>query len=210
MSSLTKVSASIKVNIGKIIYITYNYLNTIVMLYTYKECFHRWSSDYQIKKQIAAGSLFQIEKGIYSDTPDVSTLAVISVKYPKAIMTMDSAFYYHGLTDVIPDKYHIATDKHAMDLRDKRICQYYIPSDILKVGVVSMTRRDAVFKIYDRERMLIELLRYKNKLPFDYYKEILRNYRRLIYELDIERIQEYAATFPKPGMISEALDAEVF
>lgn len=180
------------------------------MIYTYKECKEKWSSNYQIKKQIAAGSLFQIEKGIYSDTPDVSTLAVISTKYPKAIFTMDSAFYYHGLTDVIPDEYHIATDKHSIYISDKRIRQYYIPSDILNTGVTTMTRRDATIRIYDKERMLIELLRYKNKLPFDYYKEILGNYRSLIYELDIERIQEYAATFPKTKMISEALDAEVF
>ena len=93
------------------------------MIYTYKECKEKWSSNYQIKKQIAAGSLFQIEKGIYSDTPDVSTLAVISTKYPKAIFTMDSAFYYHGLTDVIPDEYHIATDKHSIYISDKRIRQ---------------------------------------------------------------------------------------
>ena len=180
------------------------------MIYTYKECIEKWSSNYQIKKQIADGNLYQIEKGLYADTPDVSTLAVISAKYPKAIFTMDSAFYYHGLTDVIPDDYHIATDKHSIYLSDKRIHQYYIQSDILNTGVTTMTRRDAAFKIYDRERMLIELLRYKNKLPFDYYKEILGNYRNLIDELDIERIQEYAAAFPKRKMISEALDAEVF
>ena len=180
------------------------------MIYTYKECNEKWSSDYQIKRQISAGNLFQIEKGIYSTTPDVSALAVISVKYPKAIITMDSAFFFHGLTDVIPDEYHIATDKHSIHISDKRVRQYYIPSDILSTGVTSMIRRDATIKIYDKERMLIELLRYKNKLPFDYYKEILRNYRNLIYELDIERIQEYAAVFPKSKMISEALDAEVF
>jgi len=58
--------------------------------------------------------------------------------------------------------------------------------------------------------MLIELLRFKNKLPYDYYKEILRNYREIIYDLDIEQIQEYAAEFPKSKMISEALDREVF
>lgn len=180
------------------------------MIYTYAECLGKWQSDYQIKKQIASGELFQIEKGFYSDTPDVSTLALIAAKYPKAIFTMDSAFYYHGLTDVIPDEYHVATDKHSIYLSDKRIHQYYIQTEILKKGVSTMTRRDATFRIYDRERMLIELLRYKNKLPFDYYKEILSNYRNLIYELDLERIQEYAATFPKHKMVSEALDKEVF
>ena len=180
------------------------------MIYTYRECMEKWSSDYHIKKLIAEGNLFRIEKGMYSDVLDVSTLAIISAKYSNAIFTMDSAFYYHGLTDVIPDAYHIATNKHSEHLTDARIRQYYIPPDILNIGIVSMTRRDATIRIYDKERMLIELLRYKNKLPFDYYKEILGNYRNLIHELDIERIQEYAATFPKPKMISEALDSEVF
>ena len=73
-----------------------------------------------------------------------------------------------------------------------------------------MERQGVKFRIYDKERMLIELLRFKNKLPFDYYKEILRNYRNHIYDLDIERIQEYASIFPRHKMISETLDSEVF
>ena len=73
-----------------------------------------------------------------------------------------------------------------------------------------MKRRDAEFRIYDKERMLIELLSRKNSLPRDYYKEILGNYRNQIHELDIERIQDYAENFPKHKMISEALAAEVF
>ncbi len=180
------------------------------MIYTYKQCLERFGSDYQIKKQISEGILFQIDKGIYADTPDVSALAVLSVKYPKAIITMDSAFYYHGLTDVIPEKYHIVTEQHSFELKDKRIKQYYVQSNLLNLGVITMTRRDAVFKVYDRERMLIELLRRKNSLPFDFYKEILGNYRTLIQELDIERIQHYASVFPKHKMISKALDMEVF
>lgn len=180
------------------------------MILTYSECIDRWKTDYMIKKAIELGDLYQIEKGIYSVNPDVSTLAVVTKKYPKAIVTLDSAFYYHGLTDVIPDAYYLATDKHSISFADPRVKQIYVQSDILNEGIISMTRRDAEFKIYDRERMLIELLRYKNKLPYDYYKEILGNYRKLIYELDIERIQEYASSFPKNKMISKALDAEVF
>lgn len=180
------------------------------MLMTYSECIDRWKSDYMLKKAIKEGSLFQIEKGFYSDSPDVSTLALITKKYPNAIITMDSAFYYHGLTDVIPVEYYLATDKHSIALRDQRIKQIYVQSDIWNIGVILMKRRDAEFKIYDRERMLIELLRYRNKLPYDYYKEIIGNYRNLLYELDIERIQEYASTFPKNKRISELLDVEVF
>ena len=180
------------------------------MLLSYSDCIKKWRSDYQIKKQLSAGNIYQIEKGIYSDVLDVSTLAIISFKYPKGIITMDSAFYYHGLTDVIPEKFHIATDKHAIYISDKRVHQYYVPSDLLNVGVIDMKRRDATIKIYDKERMLIELLRFKNQLPFDYYKEIIGNYRNIVHDLDIARIQDYAEIFPRSKMIGEALDLEIF
>ena len=64
--------------------------------------------------------------------------------------------------------------------------------------------------MYNKERMLVELLRNKNKLPFDYYKEILGNYRNIINDLDIPEIQDYAYALPKSGMIMEALQMEVF
>jgi len=177
---------------------------------TYKLCLEKWHTDYMIKQAIKNGELYQIEKGIYSDQEHVSELAVVTTKYPDAIITMDTAFYYHGLTDVIPDKYYIATSESSRKLRDSRIIQMFVNDDILEDGVIQMQRRDAHFRIYDKERMLVELLRFKNKLPYDYYKEILRNYRNMVYELDIERLQEYAAKFPRSKMISEALDKEVF
>ena len=180
------------------------------MICTHKQCMKEKGSSYQIQKAVKSGELYQIEKGIYADTSDVSNLAVISTKYPEAIITLDSAFYYHGLTDVIPDEYCIATSKHARKLRDPRIRQIFVPDEILNLGVIVMYRSDAAFRIYDKERMLIELLSRKNSLPRDYYKEILGNYRNQIYELDIERIQDYAESFPKHKMISEALSAEVF
>ena len=180
------------------------------MLFTYSDCLKKWQSDYQIKKQIQSGKLYQIEKGVYSDEPTVSTLAIITFKYPKRIVTMDSAFYYHGLTDVIPDVVHLATDKHAIYINDNRVHQYYVLSNILNVGATTVERRDATVRIYDKERMLIELLRFKNKFPFDYYKEIIGNYRNIIYDLDIERIQDYAESFPRSKMINDALEMEVF
>lgn len=180
------------------------------MIYTHKQCLKEKGSAYQVQKAVKAGELYRIEKGIYADTDEVTTIGIISAKYPDAVVTLDTAFYYHGLTDVIPDKYCIATSKHARQLRDPRIRQIFVPDEILNLGVIYMYRSDAAFRIYDKERMLIELLSRKNSLPRDYYKEILGNYRNQIQELDIERIQDYAESFPKHKMISEALSSEVF
>jgi len=72
-----------------------------------------------------------------------------------------------------------------------------------------MEYNNTSIKIYNKERMLVELIRNKNMLPFDYYKEIIINYRRIIEKLDIQLIQEYVYALPKTSMIMEVLEMEV-
>lgn len=47
-------------------------------------------------------------------------------------------------------------------------------------------------------------------MPYDLYKEIVGNYRKIIEKLQIWRIQEYAELFPKKKMIKKALEEEIF
>jgi hypothetical protein len=58
--------------------------------------------------------------------------------------------------------------------------------------------------------MLIELIRYKSKLPFNYYKEILNNYRRLLPQLNPEKIRDYAEAVPKKDTVIKILRTEVY
>ena len=71
------------------------------MLYTYDECINKFGTKYLVKKAVENGSLFQLDKGIYSDRKRVSEEVVIARKYPKAVLTLNSAFYYYNLTDVV-------------------------------------------------------------------------------------------------------------
>lgn len=179
------------------------------MLYSYSRCIEMFGTDRKIKQAIDNGQIFKIEKGIYSDTKYVSELAIISMKYPNAIFTLNSAFYYHGLTDVIPDLYFLATSKEITKIRDKRVKQKFENSKALNLGAIKMSYNNVEIKIYNKERMLVELIRNKNNLPFDYYKEILLNYRKIINQLDIQAIQEYAYVLPKTNMVLEALQLEI-
>ena len=179
------------------------------MLYSYDECIKKYGSNNKLIKALKNKKVFKIEKGIYSNEDTVMDFEIIIKKYPKAIFTMDYAFHYHGLTDSIPDKYHIATLRSARQIRDSRIKQIFIPDNLLSFGVIEEKRNNIKFKIYDKERMLIELIRYKNSLPFDYYKEIINNYRNIIHKLDIKRIVEYTELFPKSKMLFETIQKEV-
>ena len=173
------------------------------------ECLAEYGSDYMIQRKVDTGELFRVGKAVYSEQKDVPELAVLAFLHPNAVVTMNSAFYMHGLTDVIPDEYELATERNAAKIRDKEVKQYFYPTDFFDQGIETIDYRGFPIRIYNKERMLIELLRYKSKLPFDYYKEILLNYRKILPQLDMQAIQDYAFNAPKTGKIMETLQTEV-
>lgn len=174
------------------------------------DCLQEYGSDYFVQQQIDAGNLFRLEKGIYSEQEKVPELALLTYKYPNAVVTMHNAFYMHGLTDVIPDEYDLATDRDSAKIHDKRVKQYFYPKDSLYMGVENKDYKGYAIPIYNLERMLVELIRYKSKLPFDYYKEIILNFRKMLPKMNIQKIQDYALALPKSNKILETLQMEVF
>lgn len=180
------------------------------MILSYTECIEKYGNEYQLGKAVAEEMIYRIEPGLYSTMRYPVELDIIVKKYPDAILTGEYAFYCHDLTNVIPEKYYIATKAKAAKLTDPRIVQLYVKDDLLQLGVTEKEINGVTVKIYDKERMLIELLRNKNTMPYDLYKEIIGNYRKIIEDLQIWRIQEYADIFPKSKMIKKALEEEVF
>ena len=58
--------------------------------------------------------------------------------------------------------------------------------------------------------MLVELIRKKNTIPFDYYKEIITNYRKRVDKLDIYKISEYISYYKNESSLYDILMREVF
>ncbi len=179
------------------------------MLLTYQECIGKFGTDYRIKKEIASGSLFMKEKGVYSTLRNSSEIEIIMRKYPKAVYTGRSAFYYHSLTDEIPDHYYLATRRTDTRIKDPRVIQSFLKEDIFEPGIIEMKYNNSSIRLYDKERMLIELVRFKKKIPMDYYKEIIQNYRKLTFELDFGLVEDYAALFRNGAKLLETIHMEV-
>lgn len=58
--------------------------------------------------------------------------------------------------------------------------------------------------------MLIELIRNKSKFSFDYYKEIINNYREIADEIDMSLIADYLKNFINENNILDIIQREVF
>ena len=180
------------------------------MILLHKELIEKYKSDYEIKKLIQEGKIFKIEKGIYSDKKDVNYLEIISKKYPNAIFTMDSAFYYHNLTDVIPEKEHLALKRDSTKISDSRIKVVYYQDNLFEIGRSTLKVNNINIPIYDKERMLIELIRNRKNLGFDYYKEIINNYREIRETLNTTKIAEYISKFSIENYLYDVIMKEVF
>lgn len=180
------------------------------MLLSYAECKEKYSTDYGIKKAVHEGELFKISKGLYSDKEYESEVAIVMKKHPNAVFTLNSAFFYQGLTDTIPNRYYLETDKDATKIADSRVKQIFDNSDSMELGVDYLVYNGEEIRVFNKERLLIELIRNKTKLPFDYYKEILVNYRNIVNELDFELVEEYAEKLPKTNMVLNTIQMEVF
>ena len=179
-------------------------------MYSQADCIREYGSQYNVSKLLSEGKLFKVSRGVYSEEKHVPVLAVLMFKYPRAVVTMKTALYIHGLTDIIPEAYDLATDRDAAKIADKRVKQYFYPSETFEDGVEEQEYRGYKIRIYSKERMLVEVIRYKSKLPFDLYKEVILNYRRIMPTLNIQEIQDFAIESPKSARILEILQMEVF
>lgn len=178
------------------------------MLFYYKELLEKGLSRYQIEKKIEEGELFKISKGIYSDEKYPSDLSVIMKKYPNAILTLNSAFFYCDLTDKIPEYYYLATEKKSHIINEASVKQIFTTKKYIDIGLTQMKIEDAEVRIYDKERLLIELIRYKTKLPYELYKEVINNYRKIKEQINFIKVYRYAKLFNNSYII-KTIETEV-
>lgn len=166
------------------------------MIYTKKELLQKGETDYSIRCKVQTKHLFVIEHGVYSDKPKAFVDEIyICKKYPNAILTGLSAFYIYDLTDHIPDKFYLVTVQHSFPIRRKEVHQSYQESNCFSIGLSQMKYENGLINIYDLERLLIELVRFKERYSPDIYYEVLNSFRKRKDELDFYKVNEYAKQF---------------
>lgn len=180
------------------------------MLYNYNEILKIYKDDYSIKRAIQNKEIFKIGRGLYSNEPNVHYLKIISKKYLYAVISGHSAYYYHNLTDVIPRKIIVCTDRHSTRINNSSIKQIHMKDELYNLGKTQIEYDGIVINIYDKERLLIDLARNKNKMGYDLYKEIISNYRKISDTLNIKKIEEYISYFANGDKLFEIIQNEVF
>ena len=161
------------------------------------------------QKAVREKCYYKVDDGLYSDDSNINYIEIIAKKYPNFVIYGDSAYYYHNLTDFIPNKIVLATTKNDK-IRSKFVKQVRLTDELFNIGITKIEINSINMKIYDKERMLIELARSKNTMGYDMYKEIIANYRKISDDLDMEKIEKYLTYFPYKKRLFEIIQDEVF
>ncbi|MDD3453331.1 MAG: type IV toxin-antitoxin system AbiEi family antitoxin domain-containing protein [Bacilli bacterium] len=179
------------------------------MIYLYKDLEKKGLSDYQIKKLVSDNQLHMIKKGVYSDKEDYNYLEYISKKHPNAILTLQTACYCYGLINEAIIPYTVATKQKDRKIIDDQIKQIFMTDSLYEIGMKNVKYLGFNVKIYDLERLLIEIVRNKKNIDFDIYFMIIKGYQKISKLLNTNKINEYLLHFKDPK-IEYRIKKEIF
>ena len=126
----------------------------------------------RIQSLLDSGFLKKLKNGYYTLGNDsMSADERIRVLFPDGILTMTSALYAYGYIDEKPDSYYIAIDKNVsrsrFKLTEPKVVPFYVERSALDFGVTVIRFGEGEMKIYTKERLLCEMLKYESKLNKD-------------------------------------------
>lgn len=140
--------------------------------------------------------IIRIKNGYYTYNVERFTEeALVSKLFADAVLCMDSALYAYGYISRKPFGFHLAVDKNTSKSRFKmkypKIIPYYTEPEVLTLGVSTIKYQDYEFKIYDKDRLICDCLKYESKLNREDFKEAIQSYIK-DEDKDIAALMEYA------------------
>lgn len=151
----------------------------------------------QREKLIADGYVEKIRRGYYQwiNPDDFSEVGTVIRLFPDAILCMDTALRYYGYSDRTPGDWHLAVSKDSGKSRFKIdypfVKPYYVEPAVLELGLTTGTMDGHAIRIYDKDRLICDCLRYRNKMDKEIFNKSIQKYIA-DPEKSIPKLMEYA------------------
>jgi predicted transcriptional regulator of viral defense system len=146
------------------------------------------------------GQVTKIARGLYAvpcaEAPGYPDLIVAARLFPRGVVCLLSALYHHGLTTQIPHAVDMAIKQHDQPPRPlpahPPIQVYWFSEPAYAAGIETIMLDGLPVRIYNREKTLIDIFKYRNKLGLDTALEALRLYKQQVSHPSISKILEFA------------------
>lgn len=135
-----------------------------------------------LKKLIEQGFVEKVRYGYYQwvDHDDFSEVGIVIRLFPDAILCMNTALRYYGYSDRIPADWHLAVSKDSGKSRFKLdypfVKPYYVEPALFELGLTTGEIDGHGVRIYDKDRLICDCLRYRNKMDKEVFNKAIQSY----------------------------------
>lgn len=151
----------------------------------------------KVQELIREGHVEKVRYGYYQwvDPNDLSEINTVTHLFPDAVLCMDTALRYYGYSDRTPGQWHLAVSKDAgksrFNIDHPFVKPYYIEPSLLELGQVNGEIDGHRISIYDKDRIICDCLRYRNKMDKELFNKAIQNYVKDPGK-SIPKLMEYA------------------
>ena len=156
------------------------------------------------------GTIVKLKHGLYclSDSSQFNSLKEAQVSIPSGIICLGTALSYYGLSTWDPPEVHIAIPKsRKVKLPNYQpIRLYYFSGVFYETGIVhEATESGLIIQIYDIEKNICDIVRYRNQIGIDIMKEALREYLKR-KDKNLNKLTSYAKTLKISSILGQYLE----
>ena len=170
----------------------------------------------RIREMLDEGKIEKIKPGLYR-LSNIYSIGEYSQSFidlcnamPKVIICLISALEFHQLTTINPSKVYVAlpnSDKQTK-IKFPPVEVFFFRNRFYNLGIEEKTTKTGSFKIYNAEKTICDMFRYRNKLGEDLALEGLKNYLKR-KDADLIKLQNYAIKCQVKSVMSPYLKAMV-
>ena len=176
---------------------TANDISNDQMIISIEELKEKGLTLYKINQLVNQGVLKKLNKKFYENTGfqgEESDFYYAYAYVPAGVVCLLSAAVYYNLTTYRPDAVDVAIQRKSKvsTLPDwPEVNLYYYTDERFKLGIEVIKEGKNLFRIYDIEKTVVDIVFYREKVGIEETKEILTNYLRR-KNRNINRLVKYA------------------
>ena len=144
----------------------------------------------------------KVKPGLYrlSDLPQEDNIPIsfidICQAIPKCVVCLLSALEFYDLTTFNPAEIYIAipNSEKVPKIEYPPVRVFFFRERFYQFGIESFDTSSGLVKIYNKEKTICDMFRYRNKLGEDVSLEGLKNYLKSPYA-DISKLTDYAERY---------------
>ena len=167
------------------------------MIFSIDELKEKGYSHYKINRMVAQGILIKLNKKYYENTGykgEESEFYYAHAFIPNGVICMMSAAVYYNLSSYRPEAIEVAIPRKSKvstfpEWPELSVCYY--TDKRFNIGIQTIKEGKDLFRIYDMEKTVVDIVFYREKVGIEETKEVLTTYLQR-KERNLNRLLRYA------------------